>query len=307
MALSDNLKSILIVGAGGVLGRSLVLAFSASGVLVKGAARSGNSRRHRVSIVGIGDFRCVTNWANLIEGVDAVILCADRPKIPVIWHLIPMFFASVISKRETRYYESIAKVCVSKNIPLVLMSSRMVLGSQGIEVVGNNSLIAKYARLKKLHECQLSNYFKGKKGGRLIVFRLPLVLEPGSKSLLKYLSFLSSAGILLSSYFNSEEGIPYVTAKTILENLNEIIGNNKNLDGVIRLSVISNTFGLRDLDVVLHDQEKNEKLISYIFYSILNINFISKLGGAYWKKRSIDYPDRDEKKARIDLGNFFNS
>jgi len=305
MGQNNSLNSVLIIGAQGVLGRSLSYALTDLGYKTVGLARVVRLRQHKLAMKSVGDFKSVKNWSDLIQDVDTVILCADRPRVPLLWHFLPIFLVDMISRHQTKYYDFIAQICISRDIPLILMSSRMVSSSQDRSDPVAASPSTKYGRIKKMQECQLGNHFNGKDGGRLVVFRLPLVLEPGSKSMLKYFKFLSSFGIQISKFFEIKETIPYVTATSLSEHIKVILNERQDVGVNTCVSVISNTFGIDDIDFVLHNGSEDKNILQNFLLYIFKFKIFSYCLRSYLRARSIDFPHRNKKKARMDLQVFF--
>ena len=201
-------KKILITGATGFIGQSLLKTLSKLGTPVRGTVRSVNSftSNFDTEYVPVGDITTKTNWKESLVDIDCVIHCAGRSHI-----------MNEIEKDELKIYRSVnvdgtkqlaEQAAEAKVKRLIFLSSIKVNGEETnynhAETISNNQkenifmnndipnpkgyyAISKFEAEKILWE------ISSRTGLELTIIRLPLVYGSGVKgNLAKLLKLVQS-------------------------------------------------------------------------------------------------------------------
>lgn len=206
------MKKVLVTGATGFIGQSLIKSLLDVNRPVRGTIRSSNSffLNKKIEYASIGDINCSTDWKESLVDVDCIIHCAAKAHVmKYTKNNLPKIYQSVNVDGTEQLAKQAAKAKIRR---FIFLSSIKVNG----ENTRNHDSYETFNETKKSifsHEdleCPKDLYAKSKlkaekvlweissrTGLELVVVRLPLVYGYGAKGNLARLIKLIKLGIPL--------------------------------------------------------------------------------------------------------------
>lgn len=183
--MSVAAKRILVTGANGFVGRSLVQhLLCAPGCLVRASVRQAGAQSPRAEQVAVGDINANTDWRATLHGVDTVVHCAAR---------VHVMADAGTAESQARFNEvnvagtrRLAEQAVAAGVRrIVFLSSVKVNGeattSTPFSATSQPAPEDAYGRSKWAAE-QVLREISERQGIEIAVIRPPLVYGPGVKA-----------------------------------------------------------------------------------------------------------------------------
>ena len=179
--------AVLVLGAGGFIGRPLVARLAARGRCVIAASRSGRALAAGVETRATGDLTGATDWPRLLAGAGTIVHLATRAHAP------PERRDAWIENEAATARSLAAAACRSGIRRIVLFSSLKAHGGEG-RFRASDPLrpTDPYGRAKAAIEQAM-----GEAGEMLVILRPPLVYGPGVKANFRALLRLAASGLPL--------------------------------------------------------------------------------------------------------------
>ena len=247
-------KTILITGASGFIGKTLIQTLYNSGYEVRGTVRSEKALQFmlkfieqfnlkNVTIYNLGDLTEKTDWSSVVTNVDTIIHCAARAHILQETSADPLKAFRQINAQAT---EHLANDAIIHNVRrIIFISSIGVLGnSSNTKPFTDRSLtnpLLPYAQSKLEAE---QNLMQMSKSIEIVIIRPPLVYGPGVKG-----NFKKLLGLI-------EKGIPLPFGR--VKNKRQFIGIDNLVDFIIKCitstKAANHTFLVADKEIVTTTQ-----------------------------------------------------
>lgn len=196
------MQRVLVTGATGFIGQSLVRRLLKEGHVVRAAGRSSSPKLDGIQFIDLGDFSDHPNWQSVVEGMDVVIHLAAR--VHVMGH-DPDDALKAFRKVNTIATRELATAAATANVGrFIYLSSVKVHGecTSGEPFRESDILLPQGAYAQSKHEAEIALSAIGKSSGmETVIIRPPLVYGPGVGA--NFLTLLKVIGAGLPLPFGS--------------------------------------------------------------------------------------------------------